>query len=323
MSKTDIAADDRQSPAPLEKTKTAFLKDCVVVPLSKLIYLKTLRPRFKESTTFQQVLSSVRDVGLVEPPVVFLDPSHKDQYFVMDGHLRIEALKALGTTEVACLVATEDDTYTYNKRLNRMTVVQAHKMIVNAMEHGVSAERLGKTLNLSPSTIKNHFRLLDGICPEVVEQLQDKPCPAKTFTILRRMKPIRQIEAAELMSGQNNFTTAFANALLYNTQSSLLVTQAAANDTVSVESMAKMEREMAALQVQNKAVEETYGPDVLHLTVMKRFLEKWMDCAPVVRWLAENQPEYFREFQSIVGTFQIDDGSGRGTTSQQGRSKRA
>ena len=308
---------------PIEKTKAAFLKDCVRIPLSNLIYLKTLRPRVKDSITFQQVLSSVRDVGLVEPPVVFPHPTNQGHYFVMDGHLRIEALKTLGIAEVDCLVATDDDTYTYNKRINRMTVVQAHKMIVKAMEHGVSAERLGKTLHLSPATIRNHFRLLDGVCPEVIEQLQDKPCPAKSFAILRRMKPIRQIEAAELMSGQNNFTTAFANALLYNTPSNMLVTQAAASDTVSVESMAKMEREMAALQVQNKAIEETYGPDVLHLAVLKRFLEKWMDCAPIVRWLAANQPEYFREFQSIVGTMQIDDSRSHGAAAQQSRGKLA
>ena len=87
--------------------------------------------------------------------------------------------------------------------------------------------------------------------------------------------------------------------------------------------MAKMEREMAALQVQNKAIEETYGPDVLHLTVLKRFLEKWMDCAPIVRWLAANQPEYFREFQSIVGTMQIDDIRSHGATAQQSRGKLA
>ncbi len=78
---------------------------------------------------------------------------------------------------------------------------------------------------------------------------------------------------------------------------------------------------MAALQVQNKAIEETYGPDVLHLNVLKRFLEKWMDCAPIVRWLAANQPEYFREFQSIVGTTQIDNSRSSGTTPQQSRGK--
>ena len=45
----------------VEKTKAAFLKDCVLIPLSNLIYLKTLRPRVKDSITFQQILSSVRD----------------------------------------------------------------------------------------------------------------------------------------------------------------------------------------------------------------------------------------------------------------------
>ena len=110
---------------PIEKTKAAFLTDCVRIPLSNLIYLKTLRPRVKDSITFQQVLSSVRDVGLVEPPVVFPHPTNQSHYFVMDGHLRIEALKILGIAEVDCLVATDDDTYTYNKRINRMTVVQA------------------------------------------------------------------------------------------------------------------------------------------------------------------------------------------------------
>lgn len=312
-----------QSVFSTERTKAAFLKDCVLVPLSKLIFLKTMRPMIKDSIAFQQIAASVREIGLVEPPAVFPDAGRKDHFLVLDGHLRIEVLKAMGVMDVACLIATDDDTYTYNKRINRLTAVQAHTMIVKAMEHGVSAGRLGKTLGLSAHTIQNRFRLLDGICPEVVEQLQDKHCPAKIFTVLRQMKPIRQIEAAELMVGQNNFTTAFANAILYNTQPSLLVAQIAANDAVSIESMAKMEREIAALQVQNKAVEDTYGPDVLHLTVIKRFLEKWLDCAPIVRWLAEHQPEYLREFQSIVGTSQIGVGGPFPESLQQRRGERA
>lgn len=59
--------------------------------------------------------ASVRDVGLVEPPVVFPHPTNQSHYFVMDGHLRIEALKILGIAEVDCLVATDDDTYTMLK----------------------------------------------------------------------------------------------------------------------------------------------------------------------------------------------------------------
>src|SRR5690606_26225957 len=117
-----------------------------------------------------------------------------------------EALKDLGLSDVDCLVAPEDDTYSYNKRINRLSAVQDHKMIVRAMERGVSAERLGKALGLSPLTIKHRFRLLNGICDEAITLLADTNCPAKSFDLLRQMKPLRQIEAAELMVGNKNFS---------------------------------------------------------------------------------------------------------------------
>src|SRR3546814_14777548 len=56
--------------------------------------------------------------------------------------------------------------------------------------------------------------MLEGICPEAVEILKDMPCPAGTFDILRRMAPMRQMEAAELMTGQSNYTATFPKAIL-------------------------------------------------------------------------------------------------------------
>ena len=58
-------------------------------------------------------------IGLVEPPVVARDPRPSGKYFLLDGHLRVEALKDLGMTEVECLVSTDDEAFTYNKRVNR------------------------------------------------------------------------------------------------------------------------------------------------------------------------------------------------------------
>ncbi|WP_277424194.1 plasmid partitioning protein RepB C-terminal domain-containing protein, partial [Pseudomonas viridiflava] len=92
--------------------------------------------------------------------------------------------------------------------------VQSNKMIVRAMERGVSAERLGKALGLSPQTIKQRFRLLNGICAEVIALLGDTDCPANVFNLLRQMKPLRQIEAAELMIGNKNLSGLLAKALL-------------------------------------------------------------------------------------------------------------
>ena len=52
--------------------------------------------------------------------------------------------------------------------------------------------------------------LLDGITPEVAELLKDKIVPRDVFTYLKRMKPVRQLEAANLMLDLNNFSAKFA-----------------------------------------------------------------------------------------------------------------
>jgi hypothetical protein len=72
-------------------------------------------------------------------------------------------------------------------------------MIVRAIERGVSQEKLAKALNLDIKGIKRRRALLVGICPEVIELLKDKSVNSRTFEVLRKMKPMRQIEAAELM----------------------------------------------------------------------------------------------------------------------------
>lgn len=77
-------------------------------------------PSGRASRSYSQVLSSIKAIGLIEAPVVLADPNNAEAWFLLDGHLRLEALKELGVAEVECLLATDDDTYTYNKRVNRI-----------------------------------------------------------------------------------------------------------------------------------------------------------------------------------------------------------
>ena len=39
-----------------------------------------------------------------------------------------------------------DRSYTYNKRINRLAAVQEHRMIVRAVDRGVSEERIAEAL---------------------------------------------------------------------------------------------------------------------------------------------------------------------------------
>jgi hypothetical protein len=291
------------------RIKLAFEPDGVVVELAQLAPLKTLRPGIKESKKYTQILGSIRAIGLVEAPVVAPDPAHAGRCFLLDGHLRIEALKDLGLTEVECLVSTDDETYTYNKRINRLAAVQEHRMIVRAVERGVPEERIAEALGLDVASIHRRSKMLDGICSDAVEILKDTSCPIAVFDILRRMAAVRQIEAAELMVGQNNFSVIFAKALLVATPDKFLTDPRKKKPGgATSEQMARMDRVRASLQAKVRLVEETYGLDNLHLTVAKGYVRKLLANARIVRWLSQHRPEYLSEFQSIAEIEALDVG---------------
>ena len=48
------------------------------------------------------------------------------------------ALKELGRECVSCLVSRDDEAYTYNKYINRLSAIQEHCMILKALQAGVS-----------------------------------------------------------------------------------------------------------------------------------------------------------------------------------------
>ena len=147
-------------------------------------------------------------------------------------------------------------------------------------------------------------KMLNGICSEAIEFLKDTHCPLIVFDTLRHMTPLRQIEAAELMVGQNNFSGIFVKALLAATPEKLLVQRRRkspeTSNSVSSEQISRMERELASLQIQVKSVEETYGIDNLHLTVARGYIRKLLSNSKVSRWLLKHRHEYLTEFQSIA-----------------------
>jgi hypothetical protein len=306
MTMTDWASDG----GGLDETGTdnrvslGFERATVTVTIDAIVALKSLREGVRESRKFAQIVSSIKAIGLVEAPAVVPDTQHPGKYFLLDGHLRIEALKQLEVQSVDCLIATDDETYTYNKRVNRLPPVQEHRMIVRAIERGVASAMIADALGLEVQSIRRRFRLLDGITPEAADMLKDTNCSMKVFDILRRMSAVRQIEAADLMIGQNNFTLMFARALLAATPDEQLVAQRKSTrpdaSGPTSQQIARMERELAALQTQVKSVEDSYGIDNLHLTVARGYIAKLLGNARVSRWLSNHRQEYLGEFQRIA-----------------------
>ena len=302
MSKTSLAS----MPSDQLLAKSAFANTHLTIPLGEITPLKSISENMKKSSKYQQVLASVMAVGLVEQLVVFADHKNGGVYYLLDGHLRLEALKDLGAKETTCLIATDDDTYTYNKKINRLASVQSINMIIRAVDLGVSPEVIGKALNLSTTTIRSKFHLLDGICDEAIKELSDKEFPSGVFLILKKMKPLRQIEAVNLMRLQKNYSIKFAKLILLSTPQEQLVTDLKKKiSTVTSELLAKYERELGNLQARTKTAEDSFSQNTLQLTIIKSYITKLLENAEVVKWLANHHHAYLTEFQKITELVQL------------------
>jgi ParB-like chromosome segregation protein Spo0J len=282
--------------------KMAFEDVELRIAIANIQPLRIVSTEVKNTLKYNQIVTSIREVGVVEPPVVARDRSESGKYFILDGHLRIEALKDMGQTEVVCLVSTDDEAFTYNKRVNRIAMIQEHRMILKAVERGVSEERIAKALNVDVQTIRKKRRLLDGVCAEAAEILKDKHIAIQTFTELKKMVPLRQIEAADLMVAMNKYTISYARSLLAATPQAQLVesTKPKRVKGLTEEQVALMERESVNLEREFRIAEKSYGSDHLDLVLTNGYLARLLGNARVVRYLAQHHQDILTEFQKLA-----------------------
>ena len=280
----------------------------LTLPVDKILPSRKTPIGVATSRKFMQIRSSIEEIGLIEPLSVGPADKKTGTHILLDGHIRLMALRELAHSEVTCLVANDDEAYTYNTRINRLSTIQEHYMIRRAIQRGVAPERLAKALSVDTRTIERKSNLLDGICPEATELLKDRYFTTDISRVLRKMKPTRQVECVELMVSANTITVAYAEALLVATPASMLVEgkKPAKLTGLTAEQMGKMEREMTNLQGQYKMVEQTYGEDVLNLVLAKGYLGKLLDNKAVARYLRQRQPDVLAEFETIVRTVSVD-----------------
>lgn len=286
----------------IKKVQVGFENDCVTIPVADILPVRVLSKSIKSSRKYTQITASIREIGLVEPPVVARNGDASGSWLLLDGHVRLEVLKDLGQEQVECLVSTDDEAFTYNKRVSRIAPIQEHRMILKAIERGVPEEKIAAALDLNPRSIQRKVKLLDGICPEAVAILKDKACTAAVFTTLRKMIPLRQIEAAELMVNANNYSVAYISAILAGTPQAQLVeaNKPKRINGVTPQAVARMEKELARLQEGITQIQDTYGQDHLQLTVLRGYVGKLLGNSRVVRYLMQTRPEFLSEFQTIA-----------------------
>lgn len=278
----------------------AFERDICVLPIGKITSQRTISAATRQCSTYKQIAASLQHVGLIEPVVVF--PCGSGDYLLLDGHLRLDILKQTGAVEVRAVISTDDEAYTYNKRVNHAPPIAQHSMILKAIANGVSEEEIAAALNVDVRKIKQKRDLLDGICPEAASILRDSRVSIGAFAVLKKMKPIRQIEVAEHMRATGTFSGSFARSLLAVTRPEFLLQPEKARklEAKSAAARAMFEAENASLAADFKEMEESFGADMLLLSVSCAYIRRLLSNRKIELHLEKFHPDVLSTLRMLI-----------------------
>src|SRR5262245_21758496 len=122
------------------KVKLACEQEVVLLPLACILPMRMLDAGVKSTVKYKCIEASVKELGLIEPLVVFPQVDSAGRYLLLDGHLRHLALTTIGQELARCLIALDDEGFTYNHKVSRLSAIQEHFMIRRAIRNGVPEE---------------------------------------------------------------------------------------------------------------------------------------------------------------------------------------
>ncbi len=284
------------------KVSLACETELKTIDTDAILPLRHIASGTRKSPKYNRIASSIREMGIIEPIVVFPSKDQSGRYILLDGHIRLDILLQLHAKTVACLISTDDEAFTYNHRVSRLSAIQEHFMILKAIKNGVTEEEIAQTLNIDVSKIRAKRDLLKGVCPEAVKLLKERRIGAESLRQIRKVKSMRQIEMCELMNAAQNHSQDYVKCLVAATPKEQLVDPEEPREVGDLlpKDLARMEREMESLSQDFRAIEKTHSDNVLKLVVAVGYLKKLLDNVRVVRYLASKYPEILYELQKIA-----------------------
>jgi hypothetical protein len=294
---------------PVAGVRISFDREVIQLALTAILPLRPMTKRITESKKYGRIATSIGEVGVIEPLVV-TKPDRDQRHMLLDGHLRLHALRDQGATVAPCIVSDDDEAFTYNKRVNRLATVQEHYMIERAIDRGVPSAMIAAALGIDEGVVMRRRKLLDGIAPGAVEILKDRPVNMHVFDVLRKMKGYKQVETAEMMASMNNYTGSYAKAMLAATKQEDLAKPERPKVIagITTEKMARMERELERLNHDYRAIESGFGDDVLHLVLASRYLGRLVANERVAAYMEKRHPDILGEFRTIVTATSLEAG---------------
>ena len=178
-----------------------------------IVQLKPLSERKISRREYERIKASIEAVGLIEPLVV---SPENGSFLILDGVQRYRILLDLGVEAVPCILRQEKETFTCNRMVNHISPVQESRMIEKSLEE-LDVQTIASALGLNTISHRLNKTLISQLHPAVAEALDagsiTRAC-AREFT---HAKPERQLDILTMMKAHNDFSIAFARALILKT----------------------------------------------------------------------------------------------------------
>ena len=288
--------------------KRGFELKIITLPLDRIVHFGAFPARVAKSAKFKTIVSSIAELGIIEPLAVFPLGNETGNYTLLDGRLRLEALRLLGRFTAPCMISLDDEGFTFNRHINRITSIQEHKMIRTSIERGASEQHIAKVLKVDVRRIRLSLHLLDGVAPEVVKMPKDRQVVPQVFKVLKKMKPMRQIEAVEMMAGANRFTINYAKMVLVTSRPEHLMEAAKSKKTqiVAEVDIVRMEKEMERLHQDYQSVEDGIGDTMLTLVIAKSFMTRLLRNENIQSHLKRHHGDLIESLMSTMEAITTD-----------------
>jgi ParB/RepB/Spo0J family partition protein len=162
-----------------------------VVRLDRIAADRNIRPDLPE---IHDLALSIRQRGLLTPPLVRRKPEGDGEFLLVAGHRRHAALVALGweTTPVDEIVDLDEDEAFEIQLLENVQRVQLEPIqaarglrLLMKRREGASAAEVARSIGLSPDWVRRHLKLLE-LPDEVQQRVADGDLSLTIADLLRR-----------------------------------------------------------------------------------------------------------------------------------------
>ncbi len=277
-------------------SEVGFTRETMVLPVSDLYPLFPRKIELKKSGTYKRIVSSIKELGMIEPIVVV---ERESRYFIKDGYLRWQALKELEIEIAECLMGTDLDSYTYNKRINALAPVQAHSMIDRAVKEGVDPDRIAAALNVSRDWVDSMETLIDGLSPEVVRKLKKRIVGKNFFIELKKVTHDRQLEILQLVEAADDYSVKYVKALVFATSIDQKVSKKG-RPRINPREQEELAGQLKKVETEFRRASVIFRDNVFNLVKLSGYIRKLLSNQNLQKFLDRQYPDILFEFEKIA-----------------------